>query len=431
MTSASILTLPEGQLPEIGLAGAVSVTIWFCLSVGSALLFSNFLRGNRAWPEFKAIEVGSATLGAWYFFTLIDRWLHYSQRPVKFGYVLVTPIWECFRIASTIIFLWGTYQVVWKELEDRFNRKQQNMWWMAARFAIFVVGLVSVYYFTLNVALAIIWLDFRSLNSIADVATKRAQFEVSMAVFFFVFSLLTVAAATATILYRGRQLDGAVRKTRVLLWLATIFLFARSATQMGCILNAYNTSRLRIDLQPADDISFGLLTFLYVGTSYLVASNVSATFDRGSRDVRLVESDIRKYILERLEDLTNGGRAKSPPFRELLDEVEVVRFVVANGPLSSTATMSPETKQLAAIQFIDRLKRDFGKLDPMQFHDPESRNPSRLTQFLGRRSAGGRSTVSRRMPSGNLSSGTSRRATPSNIAPGSPRRMPSEYLSAG
>lgn len=145
---------------------------------------------------------------SWFLFQAIDRWIHYDMLPVKFSYILVITIFEFFRVGSAVLFVWGTYEVVWRELQDRFREKHRGYWWFASKAAFFLVFLVSFYYAVLYLALSIVWLEFRSLNSIADIATKRTGFEISMAAFLTAFSLLTVAAAIATTRFKAKSVDG-------------------------------------------------------------------------------------------------------------------------------------------------------------------------------------------------------------------------------
>jgi hypothetical protein len=109
------------------------------------------------------------------------------------------PLLEFCRIASSLLLIWGTYVVVWKELEHRFPKKQRGYWWFAAKMAMFVTGLMAAFYCVLYFALSILWMEFLSLNTIADVATKRTAFEIAMTAFFFGYGLLTVSASTATV----------------------------------------------------------------------------------------------------------------------------------------------------------------------------------------------------------------------------------------
>lgn len=110
--------------------------------------------------------------------------------------------------------LWGTYKIVWNELDGRFTEKQQGIWWFGGKCAIFLVCMVSLFYTILYLALSIVWMEFVSLNTIADVATKRTQFEISMAALFFGFSLLTVGTATVAIVWGSSKIDGRIRKVR-------------------------------------------------------------------------------------------------------------------------------------------------------------------------------------------------------------------------
>lgn len=103
---------------------------------------------------------------------------------------------EILRVTSTILILWGTYTVVWKELEDQFSPRQQGIWWFAARSLLFIVTLMAIFYVVLGVALSVVWLEFFSLNAIADIAGKRNDFELAMTAFFLLFGLLTLAEAT-------------------------------------------------------------------------------------------------------------------------------------------------------------------------------------------------------------------------------------------
>lgn len=136
---------------------------------------------------------------SWYLATVIDRWLHYDRRPVVLAYILFLPVVEMFKILSSLILVMATYAVVWKDLQCRFPPRQQGVWWFAAKMLLFVTGLLSLYYWVLKFALAIVWMRFPALNVIADVATKMTQLEIAMKGFFFAFGLLTVAASSAVL----------------------------------------------------------------------------------------------------------------------------------------------------------------------------------------------------------------------------------------
>lgn len=141
---------------------------------------------------------------------MVDRWIHYANNSVSFGYILIYPIIEILDVSSGIIFIWSTFRVVWVELADRFNPSPRARWLLAAKIAIFIVSLLSIYYNILYLALAIVWMQFMSLNTIADIATKRTQFEIAKGGFFFLFGLLTVGACSTTLLVKAKKTDGKV-----------------------------------------------------------------------------------------------------------------------------------------------------------------------------------------------------------------------------
>ena len=138
---------------------------------------------------------------------MIDRWLHYERSPVAYGYVVVDPIAEVARAASTISYLLGTWAVLWHERKTRYSLKQQAVWWFVANLTAFVVILLSIYYVALHLALAVAWLQFLKLNIIDDVATKRNHFKVTMSVANGILGLFILLGAIDT--YRkARVVDG-------------------------------------------------------------------------------------------------------------------------------------------------------------------------------------------------------------------------------
>lgn len=119
--------------------------------------------------------------------------------------------------------LWGTYKIVWNELKGRFTEKQQRIWWFGGKMAIFVVCIVSLFYTLLYLALSIVWMEFFSLNAIADIATKRTQFELAMAVFFFAFSLFTAGTATVAIVWGSGRIDSRIHNVSSMLPILLVY----------------------------------------------------------------------------------------------------------------------------------------------------------------------------------------------------------------
>src|SRR5262249_16909871 len=143
-------------------------------------------------PPTLSMRRGLTSLGhlhSWYIAEATDRWLHYDQIAVSFGYVLFSPLAEIPHVPSTILFLSRTYRVIWGDIKKNANfrrviRKRPLTWWLAAKIALFLVILLSLYYITLSVAAAAVWVRFYSLNVIADVATKRSSFALATYAFY-------------------------------------------------------------------------------------------------------------------------------------------------------------------------------------------------------------------------------------------------------
>ena len=140
---------------------------------------------------------------------MIDRWFHYSQRvSVSYGYIIFLTLVEILRVFSAVIFAWGNYKIVWVEVEPRYSLGRQGQLWLAAKVALFLVSLVSIFYAVLHLTLAVAWLCFWSLNSIADIATRRTSFEVATAAFLAAFTALTFCILVHAIFFQSRKVDG-------------------------------------------------------------------------------------------------------------------------------------------------------------------------------------------------------------------------------
>ncbi len=147
--------------------------------------------------------------------TAVDRWMHYEQHVLPYGYILFEPCAQILRVGSTIWYLWGTYKVLWSDLERRFEKGENpGRWWLAAQVAIFIVSLVAFYFIVLSIATRVVWLEFYSLNVIADVATKRNNFDMATTIFVAAFGIITIAAAVATFIVRANKKNGKWMRVR-------------------------------------------------------------------------------------------------------------------------------------------------------------------------------------------------------------------------
>ena len=142
----------------------------------------------------------------WYLIVVVDAWLHWDQRIVPLGYILVEPISEILRVTSTILFLSGTFRVVWKEV----NRGERKGWRIAGKVASFFSVLPSLFYIILYIALAACWLRMTSLNTIGDIASRKIQFQIAMSAIFVGYATVSAAAATVTWCIRKKSQRGYV-----------------------------------------------------------------------------------------------------------------------------------------------------------------------------------------------------------------------------
>ncbi|KAK4207465.1 hypothetical protein QBC37DRAFT_355235, partial [Rhypophila decipiens] len=435
---------PHPLLPVNDIKDPVFVTIWLVGSFAAAFYLRILLKRseNPTWQEFGAVRYGALCLAIWYLARATDRWLRWDQRTaVKYGYALAEPMVDGLRVTSTILILWGTYTVVWKELEDQFSPKQQGIWWFAARFLLFIVTLMAIFYIILSIALSVVWLEFFNLNSIADIAGKRNDFEMAMTSFFLLFSILTLVEATVT-WFHAFKIHGQVQRTRLFMWLAALFLFVRCTSEFAIVYDIFRFRATRQNVKFTSDVSYGLITMLYLAMMCVMAKVAAATFDSGGTQAKMVASDVRHYILAMLESDTNGGRTEAPPFETVLREVERnLDSVLSRGPLTGGlgTNMDSAYKEVAAVNYIEQLRTEFGSLDPNgEGNDDHSRPPSTLsvlTALLGRQS---RQSVN--VSSTNLNTKKAARLSPSNasaitgstavsrpIAPRSFRGTPSLY----
>lgn len=130
---------------------------------------------------------------SWYIVNTIDLWLHQQQAYVQYGYILTAPVWETPRIASNIVVLWGTFLVVWRELQGRF--RSPMIWRHVGHTFFLVMWLLALYYIGLFISLVFVWEFFTDTTVIEDIALKLAGFETAFSVFQFLFALFVVCGS--------------------------------------------------------------------------------------------------------------------------------------------------------------------------------------------------------------------------------------------
>lgn len=128
---------------------------------------------------------------------------------------------------------------------------------------------------------------------------------------------------------------------------------------------------------------------------YFFARSVTAGFDKDGDDAHPIESDIRRHILNKLQQDTSNGRLESREFETLLQDVSLnLENILDHGPLSSKNTANRAQKRVVAQRYIEELRRAYGDLNPKEGRDFRHQNRTPTPGFIARRAVGGRRTVS-------------------------------------
>jgi len=117
------------------------------------------------------------------------------------------PLAEAFRIYSVVSLLWGLHLLLWPDVEIRLAQSAVTKLWPASKLLILVVQLNALFYVILSIALAVVWLQFQSLDAIMNLATKRNQFENAMNVFVALQSLVLFVMAVLHFLRVSASID--------------------------------------------------------------------------------------------------------------------------------------------------------------------------------------------------------------------------------
>lgn len=455
-TVTTLLRMPAQPLPPGDLVDSVFITIWWVAVTVFALVLSWLLRIRYAgdvvnwlfprtratWELFRSICLAAGVLGVHYFFLAIDRWLHYDQRAsVVYGYIIFLTLIESLKVFSAVIFAWGSYKIVWVEIQIFFDLKWQGYLWMAAKVGLFLVSLMSIFYAVLYVALAGVWLDFRSLNSIADIATKRTSFEVATAGLLAAFAGLAFGNAVWAVVRKAAEVDGrgnSAWKNRFLLLIATFLFFLRSLVEFGMLVRILGSDDTRATIQRARDVSYGLLTCFYLLAMCFYASMVASPDDKGKADTQDVRQNVRRYIEERISTETGDAAIQARPFIEILVEVEEdfkKNTDSIEAKFSAGSGLSPEANRATIEGYFAQLRANYGHLGLQT--EPDVASPYGSTaSFFSHFSGSGRRTIFGSTPEpdgpGRKKSGwslrdsfRSRESTPPTVQPLDDRRIES------
>ncbi|KAK0638698.1 hypothetical protein B0T16DRAFT_462455 [Cercophora newfieldiana] len=402
-TTGTLLGLPPQPLPKGDLVDSVFVTIWWfvvtcfalvlswqlCVPYVGAVLGWLFPRERPTKEIFRDVCWATGVFAFWYFFVVVDRWIHYDQRAsVVYGYIVFLTLIEALRVLSAVIFAWGNYKIVWVEIEIRFDPVKQGRLWAAAKVALFLLSLVSIFYAVLYLALAGVWLDFKSLNSIADIATKRTSFEIATAALLTAFAGLAFGSAVYALKFQAEKVDGkgnSAWKNRWLLLTATFIFFLRSLVEFALLLRILGPDATRGSLTLARDVSYGLLSCFYLLAISVYAPMISAPDDMGKADTQDVRANVRRYIDKKLNAETDEARRRPRPFLDIMEEVEEAYKNDTDGvraKFHAGSTLSDEVNMKAIEEFFLVLRKNFGHLGTDEQTEPAPTSPTQSTVSL-------------------------------------------------
>lgn len=231
------------------------------------------------------------------------------------------------------------------------------------------------------------WLDFTSLNTIMDLATRRNQFEMSSAALFTGYSLFIVLAA-GQVCYSGRKVDGYTRilskvnfpprrlvmsmpqmltpsllQNFLILYIAFL-LFSRCAVELGITAWAFGPTKNRQRIQVGQDIAYGAITTIALTIMAFLADDLQP-YDEGGGPGLIIKSNIRRAVLRTLELDTMQGSKPPPPLMDILRhlEDEYKRKIDSQRVFSGTALDGDERYEVA-LDYVRELKEKEGSRRP-------------------------------------------------------------------
>lgn len=343
----------------------------------------------------RSIMWAAILLSLRYLILVVDRWLHFRRAKAPFGYILVDPVFEPLDLGSTIFILWGTYLLVASQVAGSMTPKKTDFRWWVPRTALIVICYVTLAYVILYLVEAILWVQFSKLDLIDRIAKARTTSEVAMRALFFV-ATLSIAGLAAFGWWKISSNHGDSRKFIVYLSTATLFLLVRNTFALA----VYGPKGRRPHLLLKRDVIYGLFSELYFFFVYWSSREV-ASEERDSRESRdCVESDLRKFIIEKLETDTDHRVLQSPAFGDLLSAVSnpiTLGNILATGTLSQNLHIDDDAKRVFANAYIEALRSEYGEMNPRLGRNFENTRPQSVPSMLlnlGRMSANkGRSSV--------------------------------------
>lgn len=145
------------------------------------------------------------------------------------------------------------------------------------------------------------------------------------------------------------------------------------------------SGQTRRSLTLARDVSYGLLSFIYLLAITIYAPMVSAPDDERKVDTRDVKANVRRYIDKKLNAETDGARKTARPFLDVMEEVEDAYKHDTDGiraAFHAGSTLPDEVNSNTIQKYFVTLRKNFGHLGLEEQTEPPMTSPSQSTASL-------------------------------------------------
>lgn len=113
------------------------------------------------------------------------------------------------------------------------------------------------------------------------------------------------------------------------------------------------------------DVSYGLLSFLYLLAIAIYASMLSSPDDMGKADTQDIRTNVRHYIDEKLNEETEEASKTARPFLDIVDDIETAfkdDFGGIKARFYAGSNLSDEANRKTIENYFQQLRSDYGYL---------------------------------------------------------------------
>jgi hypothetical protein len=247
----------------------------------------------------------------------------------KYGYILYYFFLASTRLATNLLILAGTCEIVSDQLYTQYGQKR---FFRIGELVLLVLTVMGLYYAGSLLATIVLWVRIAEPSMISSCASQQDHFE---AAFFIIQWLLTLAmlVGTSWLLFvsekqkyhqdqtQGRQQQqntpGLV--TKFTLAVATL-LWIRSFAELIIVIHFdYQHHALQRGTNLAGDIIYGLTTLLLLLYLDFITRNTDTSNSRSALQAQ-IEADFRRHVLETVEGAVARGQpapALMPVFKQM------------------------------------------------------------------------------------------------------------------